>query len=160
MQAQAIIEVQLEFFRKGGAGCLFAAYAAQDPARFEWKLTVSDVDRDEIENLIQSAIIAKNVSTQSIIFPSILRWEDLKHLLVVLREVLLVTVGQEEEFAGSVCLGYRIKVGEFTSWVTGFGGFDFLPKTRQSVFTEITFRSKPRPPYEWVMKEAPPTCSI
>ena len=40
--------------------------------------------------------------------------------------------------------------------MTGFGGFDFLPETRQAVFTEIVFRSKPRPDYDWVMKEAPP----
>ncbi len=156
MQEQTIIEAQLEFFRKGGAGCLFAAYAAREPARFGWKLTVSDVGKDEIERLIQSAIASPDVSTQSIIFPSVLKWEDLKTLLRVFREVPSISVGQKEEFASSMCVGYRITVGEFMSWVTGFGGFDFLPKTRQSVFTEITFRSKARPPYEWVMKEAPP----
>ncbi|MEK7582460.1 MAG: hypothetical protein AAB452_01185 [Patescibacteria group bacterium] len=156
MQEQAIIEAQLEFFRKGGAGCLFAAHAARDPGRFGWKLSVSDTDVQKIEELIRSAISVADVSTQSIIFPSVLKWPDLKNLLAVLRETPLVALGQQEEFADSMCLGYRITVGEFTSWVTGFGGFDFLPKTRQSVFTEITFRSKPRPPYDWVMKETPP----
>ena len=39
--------------------------------------------------------------------------------------------------------------------MTGFGNFNFLPKTRQSVFTEIMFRSKARPPYEKVMKKTP-----
>ena len=52
MQEQAIIEAQLEFFRKGGAGCLFAAHAARDPGRFGWKLSVSDTDVQKIEELI------------------------------------------------------------------------------------------------------------
>lgn len=156
MQEQTIIETQLEFFRKGKAGCLFAAYAARDPSRFGWRLSVSDVGQAQIEELIQSAISLEDVSTQSIIFPSVVKWEDLKKLLVVLKEVSSVSLEQEEEFEDSVCLGYRIQVGELKSWVTGFGGFDFFPKTRQSVFTEITFRVKLRPPYEWVMKEAPP----
>ncbi len=155
MQEQAIIETQLEFFRKGGAGCLFAAYAAKDPERFGWKLTVSEVEKVQIGELIRSAIALESVSTQSIIFPSVLKWEDLRHLLLTLKETPLVSLEQEEEFSGSICLGYRIAVGDLKSWVTGFGSFDFLPKTRQTVFTEITFRSKPRPPYEWVMKEAP-----
>ena len=40
--------------------------------------------------------------------------------------------------------------------VSGFGNFDFFPRTRQAVFTEIVFRSKPRPVYDWVMKETAP----
>jgi hypothetical protein len=63
---------------------------------------------------------------------------------------------QKEEFDDSMCLGYRVAVGDLTSWMTGFGPFAFLPKTRQAPFTEIIFRSKPRPQYDWVMKEAPP----
>lgn len=155
MLDQAVIETQLEFFRKGKAGCLFAAHAAGDPERYDWRLSVSAVDKTQIESLIQSAIALENISTQSIIFPSIVTWEDLKQLLLLLKETPLITLEQEEDFADSVCLGYRIQVGEMKSWVTGFGSFDFLPKTRQAVFTDITFRSKPRPAYEQVMKEAP-----
>ena len=156
MLEEAIIEAQLEFFKKGGAGCLFAAHAARDPAKFEWRLSVlSEVKATLIEDLVESAIIAKNVSTQSIIFPSILELDDLRHLLEVLKNVPSISIEQEEEFMGMICLGYRIKVGNLKPWVTGFGGFNFLPKTRQSVFTEITFRSKPRPDYRWLMKEAP-----
>ena len=55
-----------------------------------------------------------------------------------------------------MCLGYRVKVGGLKSFLTGFGNFEFFPRTRQSVFVEITFRCKPRPRYQWVMKEAPP----
>lgn len=82
-------------------------------------------------------------------------WDELKELLLLLKDTLHITLEQEDEFADSVCLGYRIQVGEVKSWVTGFGSFDFLPKTRQAVFTAITFRSKPRPVYKHVMKESP-----
>lgn len=57
---------------------------------------------------------------------------------------------------GAMCLGYRMQVGDLKSWVTGFGNFDFLPKTSQAPYAEITFRTKPRPNYDYVLKEAPP----
>ncbi|MBI5405734.1 hypothetical protein HY972_01730 [Candidatus Kaiserbacteria bacterium] len=156
MQEQAIIETQLEFYRKGGAGCLFAAHAARDPSKYEWRLSVSNVDKVRIEELIQSAISLAGVSTQSIIFPSVMEQEDLKNLLLTLKETSSVSLEQEEEFEGAVCLGYRVNVGDLKSWMTGFGSFDFFPKTRQAVFAEIVFRTKPRPDYNWAMKETPP----
>lgn len=155
MQEGVIIETQLEFYRKGGAGCLFAAHAARDPSKYEWRLSVSNVDKVRIEELIQSAVSQSDVSTQSIIFPSIVVREDLKSLLLILKETPSVFLEQEEEFEGTMCLGYRINIGGLKSWMTGFGNFDFFPKTRQAVFTEIVFRTKPRPDYEWVMKETP-----
>ncbi len=156
MQEQTIIETQLEFYRKGGAGCLFAAHAARDPSKYEWRLSVSNVDKVRIEELIQSAISLADVSTQSIIFPSVMTREDLKNLLLMLKETPSVSLEQAEEFEGAVCLGYRVNVGNLKSWMTGFGSFDFFPKTRQAVFAEIVFRTKPRPDYDWVMKETPP----
>ncbi|PIP55853.1 MAG: hypothetical protein CO183_00085 [Candidatus Zambryskibacteria bacterium CG_4_9_14_3_um_filter_42_9] len=155
MQEQTIIETQLEFYRNGGAGCLFAAHAARDPSKYGWRFSISNVDTVQIEELIQSAISLADVSTQSIIFPSVMMQEDLKTLLLILKETPSVSLEQEEEFEDAVCLGYRISIGDLKSWVTGFGGFDFFPKTRQAVFTEIVFRTKPRPDYEWVMKETP-----
>ncbi len=155
MQEQAIIETQLEFYRKGGAGCLFAAHAARDPSKYGWRLSVSDVDKVLIEELIQSAISLASVSTQSIIFPSVMMLGDLKSLLLILKETPSVLLEQKEEFEDAVCLGYRVNVGNLKSWMTGFGSFDFFPKTRQAVFVEIVFRTKPRPDYDWVMKETP-----
>lgn len=155
MQTKTIIETQLEFYRKGKAGCLFVAHAAGNPSKFGWKLSVCKVSKDRIEKLIQSAVSLQEVSTQSIIFPSVITSEDLKDLLLILREVSSVSLGQEEKFEDAMYLGYRVKVNHLKSWLTGFGNFDFLPKTRQSVFTEIIFRSKPRPAYEKVMKKSP-----
>lgn len=155
MQEHAIVETQLEFYRKGGAGCLFAAHAARDPAKYGWRLSVSTVESVRIEELIQSAIYLADVSTQSIIFPSVMASEDLKNLLLILKETPSVSLEQEEQFEGTMCLGYRVSVGNLKSWMTGFGSFDFFPKTRQAVFVEIVFRTKPRPDYDWVMKETP-----
>lgn len=155
MQDQAVIETQLEFYRRGDAGCLFAAHAAGDPAKYEWRLSVAKVDTTEIASLVASAIVTPGISTQSIIFPSIVSEDDFLDLLRVLGGSEPFFLGQTEKFKGAMCLGYRVKMGEGVSWLTGFGGFDFFPKTRQAVFVEIVFRSKPRPHYTKVMKEAP-----
>lgn len=155
MLSKSVVKTQLEFYKRGGAGCLFAAHAASNPTKYEWKLSVSEIDVMQIESIIQSAISLPNVSTQSIIFPSVISVKELKYLLDVLQEVPSFFLNQEEEFQDMMCLGFRARINDKTSWVTGFGSFTFLPKTRQAVFTEIVFRSKPRPNYEWVMKEAP-----
>ena len=155
MRKKTIIETQLEFYRKGKAGCLFVAHAAGNPAKFEWRLSVCKIHKDDIEKLIQSAIELPDISTQSMIFPSVVTDQDLKELLWVLQETPSVVLEQQKEFEGAVCLGYRAKVNHLKSWMTGFGNFDFFPKTRQSVFTKIMFRSKPRPHYKKMMKKSP-----
>jgi hypothetical protein len=156
MPNRAIIQTQLEFYRKGGAGCLFAAHAASDPKKFDWRLTISHVDAAQITAIAQEAIYEPHISTQSIIFPTVVQAEDLLKLLSVLSEALPFSLGMQEQFKRMMCLGFRVKVGDEQSWVAGFGNFRFLPKTRQAVFTEVVFRSKSRPKYDHVMKEAPP----
>lgn len=146
MQESLIIETQLDFYRKGGAGCLFAAHAAKDPTAFEWRLSICDVDIDQVSSLVRSAITSVDISTQSILFPSVIKEVDFKNLLIFLKNSTVFFLEQDDEFQESVCLGFRLPVGKEKSYVTGFGGFNFLPKTRRSVFTEITFRTKPRPP--------------
>ncbi|MBP9842501.1 MAG: hypothetical protein KBC62_00695 [Candidatus Pacebacteria bacterium] len=146
---------QLEFYKRGGAGCLFAAHAATNPAKYEWRLSISEVNAAQIESIVQSAIALHGVSTQSIIFPSVVHVKSFKNLLATLQKVPSFFLEQEQEFENMICLGFRVKIDDMMSWVTGLGSFTFLPKTRQAVFTEIVFRSKPRPDYEWVMKKAP-----
>lgn len=155
MLNQSVIKTQLEFYKRGGAGCLFAAHAANNPSKYEWRLSVCEADPEKIEVLVQEAIMLPTVSTQSIIFPSVIHSRELKNLLSVLQEVPSFFLEQEEKYENMMCLGFRARINDKVSWVTGLGGFSFLPKTRQAVFTEIVFRCKPRPEYEWVMKEAP-----
>lgn len=155
MLSQSIIKTQLEFYKRGGAGCLFAAHAAHNPSKYEWRLSVCEVNPEKIEGIVQEAITFPAVSTQSIIFPSVIHSKELSVLLSVLQEVASFFLEQEVEYEKMMCLGFRARINDKVSWVTGLGGFSFLPKTRQAVFTEIVFRCKPRPEYEWVMKEAP-----
>jgi len=152
---QNIINTQLDFYKKGRAGCLFAAHAATNPDRYGWQLSVATPEKDKIEVLVRSATSLDHISTQSIIFPNVTSADDLKLLLSVLKDVNSCTLEQQEEFLGQICLGYRMHIGTLTSWVTGFGNYDFLPPTRRAPYTEITFRSKPRPNYKHVMKQAP-----
>ncbi|TSC72625.1 MAG: Uncharacterized protein G01um101438_342 [Parcubacteria group bacterium Gr01-1014_38] len=156
MLERRIVEDQLAFYRQGNAGCLFAAHAASDPEKFGWYFSVADVDPQQMESLIQEAISDEKISTKSIIFPKVLKRDDLKELLLAFKKVNSIFLGSAEECEDSICLGYRVRVGEEVSWMLGFGGFDFLPKTRQALFTEITFRCKPKPEYRQVMKESDP----
>jgi len=102
MQNQQVIETQLEFYRKGGAGCLFAAHAAGDPARYGWRLSVSKVDKEEIVRLVQQAISLDEVSTQSIIFPSIITTEDFRNFLLLLKDASPFFLEQEVKFRGMI----------------------------------------------------------
>ena len=115
MQEQKVIETQLDFYRKGEAGCLFALHAAADPAKFEWRSSVAEASEAAIEPIIQAAISAPDVSMQSIIFPSVLYETDLKALLLLLKQLPSCFLEQEVEFEQSVCLGYRVRVGDKVS---------------------------------------------
>lgn len=139
MLHRSVIDTQLEFYKKGGAGCLFAAHAAGDPEKYQWRLSVSGVDEMQIESLVQEAVDLSDVSTQNIIFPSVLQVDEFAHLLSVIQKVPSFFLEQEQVHENMICLGFRVKVGDKVSWLTGLAGFAFLPKTRQAVFTEIVF---------------------
>jgi hypothetical protein len=156
MPSRLVIETQLEFYRKGGAGCLFAAHAAQNPKKYGWRLSVTTTDVTHIVALAQEALTDETISTQSIILPSVVNPDDLVRLLRSLENAEPFSLGLNEHFKRVTCLGLRVRVGKEDSWVAGFGNFKFLPKTRQAVFTELTFRTKKRPVFDRVMKEAPP----
>lgn len=151
----AVIEIQRGFYVRGEAGCLFAARAAADPDRYGWRFTISESSPAAVGTVVEASIANPNVSSQSIIFPAIRSAEDLVRFLRVLPDVPRVSLAQEVEFEEMVCLGYRVDIGEARSYVSGFAALEFLPKTRRAPFAEITFRTKPRPPYKEVMKEAP-----
>lgn len=135
-EIEVVVNEQLEFYRKGKAGCLFAAHAALNPDRFGWRFSIVKPEREQIEETVQSAIDLEGVSTQSLVFPEVTTVPDLKNFLAVLGQTNCCILGQQEIFEDSICLGYRMQAGELTSWVTGFGNFDFLPNTRHAPYTE------------------------
>jgi hypothetical protein len=150
-----ICDAQMDFYRRNKAGCLFAAVAAKNPEAYGWYQRVLAPEAASIKATVVSAIAARGVSTLSLIFPRVQREDALLNLIEILQDSGSFYLDQETPFKGSYCLGLRAPVENLTSWVSGFGPFDFLPVTRQSPYTEITFRVKRRPNYKWVMKESP-----
>ena len=145
----------MEFYQEGRAGCIFAAVAAENPDKYGWVQKIVEVDSNVIEHEIQDAINANSVTTLSLIFPSVTTAGDLVSLVNELKLCPSVILEENCEFEGFRCLGFRVRVGDSLSWVSGFGNFKFLPETRRTPYAEITFRVKPRPDYEWVMKKSP-----
>ena len=146
---------QIAFFRNNDAGCAFAAYAARAPNEFGWFHQVLAVDSATIDGAIRRAISDSKISTQSLIFPTVQDIEALLRLIETFIQCEELVVGQDVQYDGFRCIGFRVHVGSDISWVSGFGPYTFFPKTRQAPHTEIIFRTKIRPAYDWVMKEAP-----
>ena len=145
--------LQQKFFADKKSGCLFAAVAANNPKQFGWNFSTSNVELNSINNIITEAIESNWISTQSIIFPTVRLEPELIHLIETLKKSKFIYVINHGMFHGVWCIGIRIQVEGKFSWASGFGNFDFLPKTRRSPFTEITFRSKDRPMYSFMMKK-------
>src|SRR3989338_530990 len=106
MIEKRIIEDQLAFYRRGEAGCLFAAHAANDPEKFGWHFSVVETDPQQIESLIGEAIRDEKMSTKSIIFPKVMTRDDLRDLLLVFKKIASIFLGSAENHEDSVCLAY------------------------------------------------------
>lgn len=155
MNDTKIVEAQLNFYRRGQAGCKFAALAATGPSRYGWLHRLVPPNLATIEAEIAAAIMDPDTTTVSLTFPSISQADELVGLIQEVSNGSLIFLQQDAVFEGFRCLGLRVRVGELLSWVSGFGPFDFLPATRRSPHTEIVFRVKPRPNYDWVLKQSP-----
>jgi hypothetical protein len=148
-------ETQFDFFRKNKSGCLFAAIAAKNPSRYGWSQKIISLKAEVIDASIEQAHNNKTTML-SLVFPTVNSTGDLLRLIEVLCSTRRIMLEQNVEFDVSRCLSFRANIEELSSWITGFGPFKFLPTTRQSPYTEIALRVKPRPLFPWVMKESPP----
>lgn len=146
------LDQQLGFFERGGTGCKFAALAATNPAKYGWSRSLCAPSLDAVEEAIVSAIESPQTTTMSLVFTQVLQPAQLVALIKELRSGKLITLGQNILFNGCRCLGLRVHVSDVVSWVSGFGPFSFLPKTRQSPYASIVFRVKSRPQYDWYLK--------
>ncbi len=155
MSKNKVIEDQLHFYGSGKAGCMFAAIAAKNPSKYGWKHTILDVDHEKIDLVTSQSIADGTITTISLVFPFIKVPSELVKLIKELQFCKNVFLEQRELFKGSWCLGFRARVGKFSSWISGFGNFNFLPETRRSPYVELVFRVKSRPKYDWVLKESP-----
>ncbi|QUM82360.1 hypothetical protein HWV01_19785 [Moritella sp. 5] len=155
MNEQDIKAEQLGFYQSGRSGCVFAAIAANDLQKYEWNQEVFEsVEPDEIDRAINFYKDKKGISTLSLIFPNVKTVYDLCTLINTLGKCKNIII-ESNDHEGYNCFGIRVKYGEMLSWVTGFGPFCFFPATRQAPYTEISFRIKPKPHYDYELKEAP-----
>ena len=152
MNEMPIKKEQISFFRTGKGGCIFASIAAKDPQKYGWYQKIVELDGYQIEKLITQAIESTEITTLSLIFPSVNTPNALISLIEVTRGLSGILIDQDVIYEDFRCLGLRVKVNGNQSWVAGFGPFEFLPQTRQAPYTELAFRVKPRPNYGWNMK--------
>ncbi len=153
-----LIKEQIAFYRRGDAGCRFASVAAQNPSKYGWQLRIlpSTSSLNALEDEVIRGIDTSEVSTLSLLLPSVKTAKSLVEMVFWLSKSPYIAIEQNELVDGARCLGLRISVtSKLKSWVSGFGPFQFLPKTRQAPTVELTFRTKPRPDYQWVMKDSP-----
>jgi len=158
MNISAIKEEQLDFYRSRKAGCIFAAIAAKNPEKYGWHQEVIDNDSTQIEQAISKAVESSSITTLSLIFPHVTSISDLINLIDTAGNLEIGNIERDEIHEDARCIGIRIRVNGDNSWVSGFGPFSFLPKTRQAPYTELAFRVKPRPVYDWFMK--PPIAGV
>lgn len=109
---------------------------------------------NEIDETILELAGDKNTSTLSLLFPKVMNIAGLQNLIATLKQCKEITF-EETTYQNYLCIGLRVKISDKLSWISGFGPFDFLPKTRQAPFVEIAYRIKDRPEYDCVMKESP-----
>jgi hypothetical protein len=151
-----VVKTQLRFFEAKKAGCLFAAAAARDPLKYGWSHQCLLPRASDIDAAVRAGMDSREMTTLSLLFPTISAVTELLDLIRVLSHSEMIFLDQREECLGTLCLGFRARIGELLSYVTGFANFAFMPKTRRAPCVELTMRVKPRPNYEFVFKEAPP----
>lgn len=145
MDSENIIKRQLSFYKKSKAGCIFASIAAKNPKKYGWKHVILDVNHRKIDESVDEAINDSDITTLSLIFSSVVTEKQFVEFIEELKLCKNIFLEQNELFGDYLCLGFRVRVGESVSWVSGFGNFEFLPKTRRSPYVELTFRVKPKP---------------
>lgn len=146
-----LIKKQIEFFSKNKTGCGFAAKAASNPKLYRWHHCISSSNIEDILYQIESAEKDPNISTLSILLPEVQTVEDLCEMISAWRTRKNTRI-EYTPFQGYLCIGLRVSIGNEIAWVSGFGPFDFLPKTRQAPCVQLSLRVKPRPGYENVME--------
>ena len=153
MTDQEAIEAQLSFFSNAGSGCGFATLASRDASKYEWShRVIQDQSAASLDAVLREAIADPGTSTLSIIIPATQTLSDLANLIDNMNGGLFL-LNNIVDTQNNRCYRIRAQIGDEQSYISGFGPFEHMPKTRQSGVTSIVMRVKPRPKYEWHLKE-------
>ena len=148
MSNQEIISKQIEFFRKGQAGCQFAARVSENPIQYGWRhIVVEPFDIVKIDKIVNESAVDSSTKQLSLLFPQIRTRQDHEQLLSGLDESNIFHIESEIEYNGFRLICLRAKILQKNSWVSGFAPLDFLPETREAPCTELVFRVKDKPKY-------------
>lgn len=159
------LKEQLDFYKVGLAGCKFAEYAAHNPEKHNWMHKVfhgelhSSLLR-QVERFVERAEKSDDTSTVSLIFPQVKTQDALEKLISFLTTSPRFFLEPDEITHDFRCVHLRAHIGEDVAWVSGFAPLDFLPKTRQTPYTEIVFRVQKRPKYVKSIQPEPPAGTL
>lgn len=132
-----LTELQRDWHRQGGNGCVFARLAARRGEAAGWRSRVAgDLAQDLAE-----ALHDPDCQVFSLLFPGV----TTPTALVELCRHPALLLQHTERVGPLTAVSLRVKVDEeVLAWVMGFGPFPFLPATRQAPVTELVLRTKPK----------------
>ena len=155
------LKEQLNFYQSGLSGCKFAEHASQNPEKHNWAHKVFPGEMNSkllrsVETFITKSEKRDDVSTVSLIFPQVATQQELESFISWITKSPRFFLGPDVTVQDFRCVHLRATIGEDTAWVSGFAPLDFLPKTRQTPYTEIVFRIHKRPKYAKSIQPEPP----
>jgi hypothetical protein len=153
--ARLVALAQRDWHVRGQNGCMFARLAALGAGALRWDTLVvttpceriDDETIQTIEERVQERIMDPRVEILSIVFPEIRTACD---VVRAVRRLVIDTnfwLERDEVGTGSLRLNLRYPIDQTgtQAWVMGFGPFDFMPKTRQGPYFELSIRTKNKP---------------
>ncbi len=141
--------IHRHWHRQGQTGCWFAQEFSKTMNLEKWRAVVISAHRavncrQIISREVEDAIAASDCEALSIIFPRLNTLSELLDLIGLCRSIEGWMVGPPD--GTDDIAGIQIKIPlqhGCSSWVLGFGPFNFLPITRRAPFTELAVRTKP-----------------
>lgn len=152
---QLVERMQRHWQAQGQNGCVFGQVAASRAEKFGWEANVFSRPIDELEQnpaiipmfneMLDRAIADPNCEALTYLFPRVTTIEDMTRLTRLMLRLDRMSI-DEKEYEDKAVIGLRADLGDdITSWVVGFGPFQYFTRTRRSPIAEILVRVKPKP---------------
>jgi hypothetical protein len=140
-----IVKKQGRHFTSGKSGCVFAALVARNPQKFGWhEHVINNLNPRIIDDFIASSVRNPEITTLSLIFPTVATPDDLATLLTCLLDCHYLSFSAGQQINGNFCIRLRTSIEGSDSWIMGVAPFEFMPKTRRAPYTSIILRVAPR----------------